>query len=234
MLDEERFETRKEIKTKEFKYDSITFERNRKIAVSCLNLDQVKAAKELGVDYIYYGDNIIRRNKNNYVNHEGELLIGGYGGIYKYRNSNEFVTDHSLNAVNSEAIYQLHKLGAKRVCLSYEINEADINDLVNNYKDKTGGYPNLEMIVYGRAPMMFTNYCPLKVYGQCGKCKKNTYVLKEEYGEFPIISNMDCTTTILNGKILNLIDEVNKLDMINTLRINLTLESYEAGNVLIK
>jgi putative protease len=90
------------------------------------------------------------------------------------------------------------------------------------------------MIVYGRAPMMFTNYCPLKVYGQCGKCKKNSYVLKEEYGEFPIISHEDCTTTILNGKILNLINDIDKLNHINTLRINLTLESYDESLKIIE
>ena len=35
------------------------------------------------------------------------------------------------------------------------------------------------------------------------KCKQNSYAIKDEYGQFPIISNPDCTTTIVNGKILN-------------------------------
>ena len=89
------------------------------------------------------------------------------------------------------------------------------------------------MIVYGRAPMMFTNYCPLKVHGQCGICKKNTYILKEEYGEFPIISHEDCTTTILNGKILNLINDLDKLDGINIFRLSFTLEDYETTKNII-
>lgn len=233
-LDNERFKLRKEINKKEFEYEKLCFKEDKKISVMCQNEEQYKAAKELGVDIIYYKDNIVRRNKNTYKDKEGSLLIGGYGGIYYYKDKNEFVTDHSLNVVNSEAVYQLHKLGAKRVCLSYEINEDDINNLINEYYKKCGGYPNLEMIVYGRAPMMFTNYCPLKVYNQCGKCKKNRYILKEEYGVFPIISHQDCTTTILNGKILNLINDLDKLDKINTLRINLTLESYDESLNIIK
>ena len=233
-LDSERFRLRNEITKKPFNYDKLVFPETKELAVMCQTEEQYKAAKELGINIIYYKDNVIRRNKNKYLDKDTELLIGGYGGIYKYKDTNEYSTDHSLNCVNSEAVYTLHKLGAKRVCLSYEINEEDINNLVDDYKEKTGGYPNLEMIVYGRAPMMFTNYCPLKVYGQCGKCKKNSYILKEEYGEFPIISHDDCTTTILNGRILNLINEVDKLKHINTLRVNLTLESYDESLKIIK
>ena len=227
LLNNERYKFRDEVSKKEYTYDKLTFPREKKISVSCITEEQARAARDAGVDFIYDKNNTIRRNKNHYEEKNGELLIGGYGGIYKYRNTNEFVTDFSMNCVNSEAVYNLHKLGAKRVCLSYEINLSDINNLVNEYKEKTGGYPNLEMIVYGRAPMMFTNYCPLKVNGQCGECKKNKYVLKEEYGEFPIISHDDCTTTILNGKILNLIDNIPDLDNINVFRINLTLEDYD-------
>ena len=233
-LDNERYSFRADVSKKEFKYENLVFDEYKELSVMCQTEEQVKAASELGIELIYYKDNVIRRNRNKYIDKDTELLIGGYGGIYKYKDKNEFSTDYSLNCVNSEAVYQLHKLGAKRVCLSYEINEEDINNLLDEYKSKTGGYPNLEMIVYGRAPMMFTNYCPLKVYGQCGKCKKNSYILKEEYGEFPIISHEDCTTTILNGKILNLINDIDKLNHINTLRINLTLESYDESLKIIE
>ena len=162
-----------------------------------------------------------------------ELLIGGYGGIYYYKNNNEFVTDFSLNVTNWKSAYILHSLGAKRVTLSHEINNTDIIDLVNDYKKMTGIKPNLEMIVYGKADMMFTKYCPLKVYNQCGNCKKNKYELRDEYGNFPIISHNDCTTTILNGKNLNLIDDLENICDVNTFRINLTVEDYnESVNII--
>lgn len=226
-LNNERYKMRDDVKKVSPTYLPLTFERTKELSASCMTLDQVEVCKRLGVDIIYYGKNIIRRNKNNYQPLDEDVLVGGYGGIYYYKDTNNFSTDYLLNCVNSEAVYTLHKLGAKRVCLSYEINLDDINNLVNEYKKKTNGMPNLEMIVYGRAPMMFTNYCPLKVHNQCGKCKKNNYYIEDEYGKFPIISHDDCTTTILNGKILNLIDDLYKLDMINTYRLSFTKETKE-------
>ena len=83
------------------------------------------------------------------------------------------------------------------------------------------------MIVYGRAPMMFSKYCPLKKMNQCGSCKTRSYELKDEHGTFPIITHDDCTTTILNGKILNLLDEVQNIEGVEAFRLNFTVESKE-------
>ena len=129
--------------------------------------------------------------------------------------------------VNSASIYQLHALKAKRVTLSYEMNEKQIKDCIQAYYKENDGYPSLEMIVYGRAPLMFTNYCPLKKLNQCGNCKKKQYELKDEYGSFPIVSHEDCTTTLLNGKILNLLDEMNHIQHVEAFRLNFTIESKE-------
>ncbi len=186
--------------------------------------EQYDACIEAGIEKVYF-DNIVRRNQVTYPEREGELLVGGYGGIYAYRNKNEFVTDYSLNVVNAESCYQLHKLGAKRVTLSYELNKKQIDDMLNKYYADNEGYPSLEMIVYGRAPLMFTKYCPLKKMGQCGICKTKQYEIKDEYGNFPILSHDDCTTTILNGKTLNLLDEMPEIDGVEAFRLNFTIES---------
>lgn len=233
-LDNERLLKRDEIKLHDIKYDNISFEnKNPELSVYCSTLEQYNAAKDLGINTIYYDDNIIRRNEITYPKTDKDLLIGGYGGIYAYKDSNEFSTDYSLNCVNYKSVYMLHKLGAKRVCLSYEMNLDQINDLITDYNKYIGGNPNLEMIVYGKAPMMFTTYCPLKVFNQCGKCKQNEYIIKDEYGSFPIESHKDCTTTLLNGKNLNLIDDLENIKSINTFRIQLTKESYdEAVNII--
>ncbi|MDO4467873.1 MAG: U32 family peptidase [Bacillota bacterium] len=188
--------------------------------------EQYEACKESGIEEIYF-ENVIRRNQNEYVDKEGELLVGGYGGVYRYRHSNPFVTDYSLNVVNATAVYQLHKLGAKRVTLSYEMNKEHIDDLIASYKEKNDGYPSLEMIVYGKAPLLFTKYCPLKKMGQCGLCKKKKYILRDDKDEFPILSHEDCTTTILNGMVLNLLDEMPSLDHIEAFRLQFTNESAQ-------
>ena len=234
LINEERTKIVRPIKLDDIKYDKVNKEEDGiNLAVFCNTEEQKKAASDLGIEIIYY-DNVIRRNLNKYKDMSfKELLIGGYGGIHHYMKTNSFITDFSLNVTNWKSAYMMHKLGAKRVTLSHEINLSSINDLVNDYKKNTGIYPNLEMIVYGKADMMFTKYCPLKVYGQCGKCKKNKYELRDEYGNFPIISHNDCTTTILNGKSLNLIDELENIKHVNTFRINLTTEDYnESVNII--
>ena len=216
----------KYIKTK---YDDKPLE----LAVFCNTLEQKNAALACGIKTIYF-DNVVRRNLATYKDYDGEILVGGYGGVYHYKDKNPFVTDFSLNVVNWKSVYTLTTLGAKRVTLSHEINLSDINDLLRDYEENTGSLPNLEMIVYGKADMMFTKYCPLKVYGQCGQCKKNKYELRDEYSNFPIISHEDCTTTILNGKSLNLIDDLESIKGVNTFRINLTTEDYNESVRIIE
>ncbi len=194
--------------------------------------EQYNACVNNGIEIVYY-KNIIRRNQNNYVSQQGELLIGGYGGIFKYKDSNEFVTDYSFNVVNSISCHKLFELGAKRVTLSYELNKEQIEQLLSSYYNMNYGYPALEMIVYGRAPLMFTKYCPLKKMNQCGNCKTNDYQLKDEVGTFPILSHDDCSTTILNGKILNLLDEMPSIKGIEAFRLNFTTETKEEVEKII-
>ena len=201
---------------------------NKELSVYCNTLEQYNAAKDAGINIVYYNDNVIRRNQVKYDKScDGDMLIGGYGGIYASIEKNQsYVTDFSLNVVNSEAVYTLHSLGAKRVCISHEINKSQIDDIISSYNKKVGQNPNLELIVYGKADMLFTKYCPLKKFNLCGKCKTNNYIIKDEYGQFPILSHEDCTTTILNGKNLNLIDDLENITGINTYRIQLTTEDY--------
>lgn len=194
------------------------------ITAAVTTKEQYDACVKCGIKEVYF-DNIIRRNQNTYKEKEGKLLIGGYGGIYRYRETNSFVTDYSLNVVNAESCYELHRLGAERVTLSYELNKKQIKDLVDAYYEENDGYPALEMIVYGRAPLLFTKYCPLKKMDQCGVCKTKAYEIMDEYGTFPVISHDDCTTTILNGKILNLLDEMPYIEGVEAFRLNFTIES---------
>lgn len=192
---------------------------------------QYEACIQAGIREVYF-DTIVRRNQNNYRVHDGQLLIGGYGGIYHYRDTNPFVTDYSLNVVNAASCHELFRLGAKRVTLSYELNRSQIEDLQAAYETHYGGLPNLEMMVYGRAPLIFTKYCPLETAGQCGHCRTKQYELKDDHGTFPILCHEDCSTTILNGKVLNLLDELpllqRTLSSISAYRLHFTTEGPEA------
>ncbi|MBN2259609.1 MAG: U32 family peptidase [Clostridiales bacterium] len=196
------------------------------LTASVTTKEQYDACVSHGIEEIYF-ENVVRRNQNDYTEKEGQLLIGGYGGIYHYKKTNPFVADYSLNVVNADSCHELYRLGAKRITLSYELNKGQIEDLINAYYKKNAGYPALEMIVYGRAPLMFTKYCPLKKMNQCGICRTKNYELKDEHGSFPIISHDDCSTTILNGKTLNLLDELQNIHGIEAFRLNFTIESKE-------
>ncbi|MDE6660272.1 MAG: U32 family peptidase [Anaeroplasmataceae bacterium] len=204
------------------------------LAVYVTTEEQYEAAKECGISIIYTKDNTIRRNAATYPKKDGMVLVGGYGGIANYTKTNETISDFSLNVVNSKAVYQLHKLGVKRVTLSYELNKNQIQGLIEGYEKENGGLPNLEMIVYGHTHLLFTKYCPLKKMNLCGTCKKHRFSLKDEYGTFPILTHPDCTTTILNGKILNLIDELDSIKNISVFRLQFTIESKEETKKVIQ
>ncbi|WP_342548007.1 U32 family peptidase [Paenibacillus sp. FSL P2-0089] len=196
------------------------------LTATVTNQEQYDACVSCGIQEIYF-ENVVRRNQNDYEEKEGQLLIGGYGGIYHYRDTNPFVTDYSLNVINATSCYELYKLGAKRVTLSYELNKSQIEDLMNAYVEENDGYPALEMIVYGKTPLMFTKYCPMRKMNQCRICRTKSYELKDEQGTFPILSHEDCTATLLNGKTLNLLDELPNIQGIEALRLNFTVESKE-------
>lgn len=185
--------------------------------------EQYDACISCGIKEIYF-ENVVRRNQNDYKEIGGQLLIGGYGGIYHYKKTNSFVTDYSLNVVNATSCYELYRLGAKRVTLSYELNKLQIEELINAYYRENEGYPALEMIVYGKAPLMFTKYCPLKKMNQCGNCKTRSYELKDEHGKFPIITHEDCTTTLLSGKTINLLDDLQSIKGVEAFRLAFTVE----------
>lgn len=207
----------------------------RSISVFCTTKEQYEASLELGIKDIYF-NNFIRRNDATYKEPTSSTLVGGYNGVNYYKNKDTYlVSDFSLNVVNSRSVYLLHKTGVDRVTISHEMNRDNINDMINEFEKSYGKTPNLEMIVYGHAHLLNTKYCPLKVNNLCGKCKKNQFVIKDNYGEFPIISHEDCTTTIVNGRPLNLLDEINYLpNAITTFRLQFTIESKEKAKEIIK
>ena len=214
--------------------EKISFDPKKPYLTATVNSKaQYDACRDYGIDEVYF-ENVIRRNQNVYKEKEGQVLVGGYGGIQYYKDRNPFVTDYSLNVVNSRSCYELYKLGAKRVTLSYELNKKQIDDLIQAYKKENDGLPALEMIVYGKAPLLFTKYCAMKKMGECDVCKTKTYELKDEHGSFPVLSHKDCSMTILNGKNLNLLDEISNIHGVEAFRLNFTVESEEEVIDIIK
>ena len=197
---------------------------NNKLIAFCETEAQANACKKMGIDVIFY------ENYSPYVNakyskiEKNYLLVASYGGLNKYKDKN-ITTDYSFNVINSEAIFYLLKYGAKNITLSYELSGAEIKMVSNSFKEKFGFKPPLDLIVYGRQPLMTLKYCPLKALGKCGICHKHNYMLKDEGGTFPLISK-DCYTKVLNGKKLNLLDQMQGLlPYVNRFRLQFSLEN---------
>ena len=58
-----------------------------------------------------------------------KLLITELGGIYKYPNTNQCLTDYTLNVVNNHSINFLQKQNIKQITLSPELTLKQIKDL---------------------------------------------------------------------------------------------------------
>lgn len=202
----------------------IYYNDEKEISAFCTNEEQYKTLKELGIKHIYFKNYAPYVNANFNDIDDKEILAGNYGALYKYE-GHDIICDYSFNAINSRAIYELHKAGAKFVTISFEASYQDLKDICQNYKY---GDPNLEMIIYGKENLMTTKYCPLKRYGQCGECNKHRYSLNDDKGVFEIYHQEGCISHIINEKPINLIDEAPYIQKyVKRLRLQFTNESKE-------
>ena len=196
------------------------------LVAKCRTDEQYEALKELGINKIYYKNYIpyvdAKYNdiENNYI------LAGNYGAINHYSDK-EITCDYSFNAINSEAIYNLLKCGAKYVTLSLEMDYDLIKETTTSFKNKFGFNAPIEIVAYGKENLMTTKYCPLKKHGECGKCNNHQYYLKDDFAKFPIYHE-GCITHIINDKPLNLVDDLDKLlPLTNKIRLDFTIESKD-------
>lgn len=219
-----------QISTKNYNFNNI------ELSVEVSNIDQFNIAKEFNIKHIYFKNKILRNNAT-YLNKEeySELLIGGYGSIEKYKDSNiDLISDYSFNVSNYMDVALLSNLGVKRITLSEELDKTHINNIVKNYYDNFNRYPNLELIIYGRVKLMHSKYCVLKRLNMCGLCKNNKFALKDKFETFPITFNDDCTMNVLNSKYLNLKDDLDKIKGINYYRLIFTDENeQEVRNIIL-
>lgn len=169
-------------------------------------------------DIIYSEEDIDKTIKKlprvimNYPDNYKEVMIGEIGGFNKYK---DVYTDVSLNVVNSYTVAFLHSLGAKRVTLSYELDDKQIENLINCYIKRYNKHPNLELIVSGYEEVMISKYSLNKQYN------KDKLYLRDMYGnKFKVITKED-GMHIYNYRKRNMYN--NKYyDMgINSLRVNI-------------
>lgn len=114
--------------------------------------------------------------------------------------------DFGLNVFNSLTVDALRGLGLVSATVSFEMLLAQVRDL-----DKS--LP-LELIVYGRLPLMITENCLIKNHaGKC-VCHNGPTVLTDRMGAaFPVLPDPgSCRSVVYNGKRLFLLDRLSELD----------------------
>ena len=116
------------------------------------------------------------------------------------------IANYTMNVFNSHTVSVLKLLGVNIFTLSPELEKNAQLSLLEN-----SDLPS-ELIVYGRIPIMNSNYCLLgktnKCYSDCKKQCSSEYVfyLKDRLGfKFPVVSdNIDTVSTIYNSKVLSI------------------------------
>ena len=129
--------------------------------------------------------------------------------------------DFGLNVYNSRSMNWLRGENLVSACASFEMTLPQIRDL-------SKAVP-LEMIAYGRLPLMLTENCIMKNRTGACICQTQKTKLVDRTGEeFPVVKDPGtCRNVILNGKKLYLLDKKQSLSGhgLWALRLQFTTES---------
>lgn len=200
------------------------------------NEEKIKEITSVANTYLYM-PNIIRDEHKNIIYKKVEDLVKNYNikgfvvsnlsQIEELKKYNlEMIANYTLNVFNNRTAKELENLKFSTITISPELNEEEIKKIKTNlYK---------ELIVYGRTPLMTSEYCTIGTFRNCnGMCTKGKYVLKDRMNfEFPIYTNrINCNTTIYNSKITSIMWENLK---VNCIRIDILEESIEEVNKIIE
>jgi len=188
------------------------------------------------------------------------ILAANIGTVHKLSGVQglRLAGDISLNIFNACSVINAAGLGIESAAISPELTLRQIYELTAGLKsttaDKSGNAMlkqsvldqlYLEAAVYGRLPLMISEYCPVgSVNGgfdgssKCsGCCSRGSYALQDRLGKrFPVLcDNIDCRSTILNADLLFLPDGIRNLTEagINIFRLYIWDEDDETVRDLV-
>ena len=150
--------------------------------------------------------------------------------------------DFGLNVFNGQALKTLGEMGLSSATASFELNLAQIRDMSKEI--------DLELIAYGRLPLMLTENCVLSSGKDRHICQGDTPpLLTDRTGAaFPVFKEPGCRNVVLNSRKLFLADRAedymdiglwgvrlcftteNPQECREVLERYLCLGSYEPGN----
>lgn len=193
------------------------YPRERK--TSCLvdtkdGIDKYRQEYDMVYNYQVCDGSILKipRVTYKYDNQLDGVLVGDIGAFYKGR---ELDIDFSLNVVNSYTVAFLHSLGARKITLSYELNDIQIKKLIDSYEKRYKKHPNLELIVKGYEEVMIMKY------NICEDYKNDNIYLRDRFGNLYRIKTRSGLTYIYNYKMRDIYKEDYYEWGINSLRVNM-------------
>ena len=181
---------------------------NKKISVLVRNREQLDICLKYQIDTIYVDDYLLYKEYKNYNNvyyrvsrvnnkmnkfHNERLLVGDMGSGYVYSHDNDVIGDYFLNVVNSYSVHSFKDLGFRRVCLSVELKDYDIEDIVKYIEDKS----IIEMVIYGRVELMIL------------KVGHSSILMDKNHHKYPVIDDGNITH-IYQYEVMDNINDINK------------------------
>ncbi len=130
-----------------------------------------------------------------------EALVGNLGHIHLAKRANLALRgDFGLNVFNSYSLELLRSAGFLSATASFELRLSQIRDLSKSLP--------VELIAYGRLPLMVTENCVIKnSYGRCS-CGNQQNMLTDRRGaQFPVLKEFGCRNQIFNADKLFLGDK---------------------------
>lgn len=202
--------------------------------------EAIKVAKEHNKQIIYSAPRIIRYKEYNHLEKAKKLdniQVSNWGSIEYFKDKNLNI-DYFLHSFNSQTLNFFESIGVKNICISQELNLSEIKETIK--------YSNLdiESVVYGYAPLMLTEYCPMGVLvrdckkdKRVSKCSQSIYALKNTEGEeFRVSQDLFCRSTIYNSKVTLIAKSLEELKnaKINNFRLDFTLENCDETKEVIE
>ncbi len=150
-----------------------------------------------------------------------EALVGNLGHVHLVKRAGlQLRGDFGLNVFNSYSLELLRRAGFLSATASFELRLSQIRDLQKALP--------VELIAYGRLPLMVTENCIIKnSFGRCA-CGSQQNMLTDRRGaQFPVLKEFGCRNQIFNADKLFLGDkpEVFSDSGISRARLLFTTES---------
>ena len=133
--------------------------------------------------------------------------------------------DYGLNIYNSRSMNMMRAQGLRSAVCSFEMTLPQIRDL-------SKAVP-VEMLVYGRLPLMLTENCIIRNRTGVCSCETGSCKLVDRMGEeFPVVKDPgSCRSELLNGKKLYLLDKQEVLAKLGVWGMRLRFTTENSGDV---